>query len=442
VGFEVETVKFLIHAGLDKAGSTALQAHLYENRSWLAERGVHVLEIALGRFGHRELFRDFNRGLWSRVVDELESARGSGARFALASFEGIAALPEPALDTLADLPGTGDACFLFYLRDQAALLQSGYLQRLKAGPQRYSVLELRENPSLLFETARDYRSMLERFSQRFTHERLRFMSYRAGPGWDIVSDLLDQLGCEEDEDFTRLSMAQNPSLDVPAACLINDRDNDGINASDREQLVDDLLLLIRGEGSGQRYFLNRAAIERLREHYRPSNRQLLRDFGIAEGVDSFFGYDAAIWCDALDDQQMRLRSQRLEFLNRFYRWNGRPLEGVELGMLTSPGSGWKAATGEGLRSDGNESGLAFRIPLSRHAQVLRDIRLCLRGSYPTADCRSRVCLNGVDLGWHNLADWSTDLGAESLGPYRHVELELRHDGSSRYLLQGASFERL
>ena len=50
-------MRILLHIGTDKAGSTAIQQHLYQNRHWLLDRQVYVPLEGLGENnGHAQLF--------------------------------------------------------------------------------------------------------------------------------------------------------------------------------------------------------------------------------------------------------------------------------------------------------------------------------------------------------------------------------------------------
>jgi hypothetical protein len=436
-------VKVLLHAGIDKAGSTAIQSHLHANRDWLAEKGVYLPEAGLTRYGHRKLFLPSpEAGPWRALVEELRLSMRSGFDQALLSFEGIAMLPPGQIGQVSAYLAGFKPTFLFYLRDQAAALQSGYLQNLKARPQCLTVDQLREDPRRLPLASRDYLRMLAPFRAAFGDSNLRLRPFvkELLKNGDVVDDLLAALEVQPDQAFKRLSLHQNPSLDVPSARLLNTLDQQA-GQEDRDALVDDLLWIIRRDGPGERWFLGREAVAMLREHYRPSNSQLLREFAPSTDENVFFGLDSEPWKSGEVGGSGKLESA-LERLRQWPRWNGSRCSGESLAELLA-GGGWHAAPGSGQWTCGQIGVIRFRVPLSRYAQTPRDLLLRIRGTYPHGEGTTRITLNGQPVGNGSISPLEVGVKASELGRERQLELQLEHavaGGSMNECFRLASLE--
>jgi hypothetical protein len=420
------TVKVLLHAGIDKAGSTAIQSHLYANREWLAKKRVYLPETGLTRYGHRKLFPpELAAGPWKALSDELNLAARSGFDRAVLSFEGIATLPPGKVDQLSHHLADFNPALLFYLRDQAAVLQSGYLQNLKAGPQTLTVDQLREDPRRLPLESRDYLRMLAPFRSTFgdTNIFVRPFVGELLENGDVVDDFLSALQLLVDTDFERLSMRQNLSLDLPSARLLNALDQRG-SQENRDALVDDLLWIIRRDGPGERWFLDREAVAMLREHYRSSNAQLLREFALPLNEKVFFGLNSEPWRSGETDDCEKLASA-LERLRQWPRWNGSRCAGASLAAMLE-GGGWQVAPDSGQWTCGRVGVIRFRVPLSRYAQKPRDLLLRIRGDYPHGKGTTRAILNGRPRGNGSISPLEISVKASELGRERQFELQLEH----------------
>lgn len=95
------------------------------------------------------------------------------------------------------------------------------------------------------------------------------------------------------------------------------------------------------------------------------------------------------------------------------------------------GAGWAAPAGTGIPAEGVRSQLHVR------SMRVEPAALVLRGSYPGAGARTRVRVNGVDLGWHALdAAPALPLPAAARGAVLDIALE--HEASSAVILQEVS----
>jgi hypothetical protein len=437
-------VKVLLHAGIDKAGSTAIQAHLHANREWLAHQGICVPGTGLTRFGHRKLFLPgLDPVTWNDLREELGAAEREGDRLAVLSFEGLGALSESEVRKIARYLDRADLTILFYLRDQAEVLQSGYLQSLKAGPQAYTIDELVDDPGRLALPGRDYRRMLQPFRATWGDNRLCLLPFAREllEGGDIVDDFISRLGLVADTGFERLAMQQNPSLDVPSGRYLNALDRAG-GCDDRDALVDDLLWIIRRDGPRERWFLPQDAVEMLREHYRSSNEMLVEEFALPADAQRFFGLASQPWRSAAPVVDDNLQSA-LDELHRWPRWRGSHCAGVDLAPLLA-GSGWRASEGSDDWTCGSTGVIRFRVALSRYAQRPRDLLLTLHGNYLHGRAESEVIINGQSSGRYSVTGREITVPASALGPARELELKLLHiDGDeARFCLRALELRRV
>ena len=135
-------MEILLHAGLDKCGSTAIQAHLKDCREWFLARGVYVPATGLTRVGHFPLFKDSASPDWQKLGKELEEA--GEYNYAILSYEGLHFLEDEQLALIREHLQGHALTFLFYLREQSEIIQSGYLQKLKRRKQPYTLADYRQ----------------------------------------------------------------------------------------------------------------------------------------------------------------------------------------------------------------------------------------------------------------------------------------------------------
>ena len=126
-------MRILLHIGTDKAGSTAIQQHLYLNREWLADRQVYLPSEGLGENnGHAALFESENPAALERLQEELLAARAARHHLAILSWEGLSLFSRSRIRQLLSYLAPADYSVLVYLREQADIVQSGYLQQVKS----------------------------------------------------------------------------------------------------------------------------------------------------------------------------------------------------------------------------------------------------------------------------------------------------------------------
>jgi hypothetical protein len=320
-----------------------------------------------------------------------------------------------------------EVTLLFYLREQAEILQSGYLQQLKSEKHPLTIAHLNNDHSLLVPASRDYDRLLRKFESVFDKTRIAVRLYQPEKWRDgsIIWDLLEFLGCAPDDQFTAATQRQNISLDLQSARIINVFDSYADDARTRTALVEDLLWLVQKHPGGSRYFLDEASVHYIRRHYRSANAELARRYDIE------FEYRE---CSV--EQQARRSGGRdrdavsyideLAKLARFPRWDGVRRDGAGLAELIRHRMGWSRVETWGVWSVGDVSRLEFRVPVSRFAGLEDTLTLNFRGRYFADNASTQILVNGQLLGDCDLRDAALRVPLQWLDEDRVARLELRH----------------
>ena len=198
------TPKLLLHIGTDKAGSTAIQSHLAVNRDWLARQGVYVPESGLGaNNGHAALFQSGKSADWERLAAEIDASIAAGANQVLLSWEGLNFWSRAEIEALrAQLPGL-PVTVVVYVREQAEIVQSGFLQEIKrlantcpisTFQSRTLVLRLRQQRKARYPASRDYFRLARRWEKSMNAEIcVRVFDRDQLVGEDVVTDFLNAI---------------------------------------------------------------------------------------------------------------------------------------------------------------------------------------------------------------------------------------------------------
>jgi hypothetical protein len=420
-------MQIVVHCGLDKAGSTAIQAHVALFRSWLLGQGVYVPLHCLTGFGHVALFRDLSKGNWQPLLDELSTVDQTEYPRCFLSYEGICRFDQQTLARIAEYLEGHQVTVLFYLREQAEVIQSGYLQQLKSQKHDVSIAHLNSDYSLLALHSRNYFHMLQKFESVFGRQSIALRPYQPAAWRDgsILWDLLDFLQCEPDRDFVPAGQQQNISLDAQAAEILNIFDVYGSHGAGRTALVEDLLWLIEKYPGGSRYVLDQHAVAHIRDAYSDSNARLAQRYGLE------FAYRDCVTQAVPESSDGRVSYAReLAKLARYSRWAGEPLEGRALDPLVKSGAGWSRVESWGVWSRGDVSSLQFRVPLSRISGMENSLNLHFDGRYFAGNTATEVRVNGELLGNFDLRDTTVKVALQQLDENRVLSLDLHHGAAA------------
>lgn len=129
-------MKFVIHIGPHKTGTTYLQLGFRALRADLAAHGTifpEFWELAPGNPSQLHLTQQLRDGDTAKLAPRFAELLGSGAERILLSSEDLSNLDAPALERLRALIGGNAVEFVFYIRRWSELIPSSWQESLKQG---------------------------------------------------------------------------------------------------------------------------------------------------------------------------------------------------------------------------------------------------------------------------------------------------------------------
>jgi hypothetical protein len=292
--------ELFLHIGRPKAGSTALQNFLHDNRSALLQRGLLYPRSPMFNGASHKLALVFQPELpdakcvaersaaqvYSELFTEVESA---GVRRMVASSENLF-LVDPNLprDLLAEVADTKIVC---YVRRQDEVLVSSLLQEMQMG----DIDEDVDVEKYAFDQARlrwlDYSTVLDRWSAAFGHSNIVVRVLERGQmQGTIEEDFMSILGISM-AGLKQPTGRANPS---PARDVLDVIKMIGATSSGSGLLVRQLMqrsLLEASEKIGAKGRFDARALvpaairRRVLEHFRASNAEVARKYlGKKDGV--------------------------------------------------------------------------------------------------------------------------------------------------------------
>jgi hypothetical protein len=261
-------LKVYIHIGSDKCGSTAIQTSLNRNREELIKQGVYLPTSGLGRSnGHSRCFKDKTGALFQSLINELQSVENNFAS-AVISFEGIHFISEKDLAQRYYQLQEFDATAIYYVRDQAELIQSGILQQWKTSSSSPPFeISLNKN-RLFFDVAERWNTFLNNQTNVAVFDRSAF------PNGDITLDFYTRLGVGDLSNITAVRSDFNDRLAFESAYLLSALDRMLPMEKSRRQGLVGALIIAQDEFDLTKYFLSQSDVESTRTHYQKNNKLL------------------------------------------------------------------------------------------------------------------------------------------------------------------------
>lgn len=422
--------QIILHIGSDKAGSTAIQTHIFGNLDWLAGRGIEVpREHFRSGSAHGALFRDWSAEKAAGLKAELE--RLPAAEHVLLSCEGLHFFDKDKLRILAHCLRGYAMRIIFYLREQADVIQTGTLQQIKQGNRFIDLFEQMRAP--IIPDTRNYLGTVERWQEAFPGVKVDAVLYDRTqfPNDNIVSDFFTRVAGDT-EGMQLINEEVNSSLDVISARALNLLDLEtGIDRRPRREYIDLLLRRIRRHGAGERYFLDAEKVAMVRRHFADTNRELIRRYGVSGRL-----LDAprdVVRRHTITDAEAK---QRLEELREtMQRQDYVPMmtaglkRGTELQRYLQ--RGWSKAGEGGAQAVAPRSSIALRPSLEMRHPFIGRYMLRLHGAYrPSLTPSTEVLINGRSLGAHDLRRADIEIPLNEVKRNGVVRLVLVHPSES------------
>jgi len=425
--------EIIFHIGSDKAGSTAIQVHAYALREFLITKGVYIPLTGLGEdCGHAFLFQPLTQDILQNLVEEINTQNGF-SRF-LITWEGIHFLEEKTLKLLASVFSDFTVKIIYYVREQADIIQSGLLQEIKEDLRRVFFDEERKHEDL--PDNRNYYKTIKLWQSVFKNleTEIIYFDRQDFKNGNIVYDFFERVGCST-EDITVSDRTINHSLDVPSAELICKiegiflQNHDRWCSTKRRQFIDLLLLdIATKDKKGSLYYLSKTEVERIRKHYYSYNKKLVKEFGVsAKLIDS----KKAVW--KIDDNFQQITDDAITIMARIspllsynvLHESFTNASGKEVKPILS--KGWFDIEPWGAWCKGQESTISGRLLFQELRPNIEFLRFRIHGRYLNQkDKISEVYLNGNFLGEMDLTDCFIKYPISKLKAPYVVSLTLKH----------------
>lgn len=228
--------KILVHIGLHKTGTSAVQLALNNNRRLLKDFGfLYPVAGCHYYWGQHNLaweilahpMYDPSKSGWKEFFREVESFEGS----VVLSAEAFSTFSLVHIEELKKRLKDFDVEILLYLRGQVEWLQSFWCELAKG---RQNAIEVPDLDSWVLSVARspdvfpsspagkrlgDFSVMLENWTSVFSHDSVTVRSFEKSIKGDLVEDFLSDLGVS---DITRFNMPDrvNDKVDIKKLNLI------------------------------------------------------------------------------------------------------------------------------------------------------------------------------------------------------------------------------
>jgi len=443
-------MEIILHIGVPKTGSSAIQSHLNTNRGWFARRGVYVPRAGYSPgSGHNFLFGQVEGasiprplrnmlpadGALPALFEELRDSERLGCERVLLSWEGFAHLDEALMESFKQQFSSVDITVLAYVREQSKLRQSSILQAIKVGRTVKSVFSFQDDEYLAADWSMDYLQLLSRWRRVFGEDakiKTRIYDRSILVDGDVIADFIQWLGLELDDAFAQQVVEVNPSLDFSSAAVLAMARAAGLDARGASAMSRALSAAIHDQVSNAGVFLPASTINRIRSNHASSNRQFLASFP----PENELGTDDSLLLPGLiieeesppDGIAVFARSVFDALQDRTPRvWHGEKLSHFALARVSSEvGPGWRLPEKGGIWALGSHSEIAFRLPPLSVQEPPRALVLKFTGVYTQGVEQSVLRINGLDQ--------TCDLRAAVVqipidGPLleQGVRLEIRHD---------------
>lgn len=397
--------RLILHVGIGKTGSTAVQVSLMENEEVLAAQGIRSFQSNLSKpgmcFKHRLKWKDLNNVEWRRLRREAASLAGGGGTVIFSS-EGLWLRSREELELLARIFKRFQVTVLIYVREQVAFLESRALESLKPGKGNQWGFDLRD-VNRVRDTEQFLDSNLPRvdflkvgrmledvFGAGSVHARVYDRDKFSGNS--VVTDFYEVIGASGS--LLQQTTQANPSLTLPFAAMLAHQDHFFGRAWPTEDILDVQWRYAREGRRFKRAIFDDEFRAETRSRFEESNAEFFRDY-VRNG-------DGFTISDDPQGEPIDMGALTKEVESLMTAW---PLLPRPDGAFTAVkdlvfSEGWSSGD-EGVRGEVYETAersiLRFRLPeemgKNEHDRALG---LVLEGV--DGGVRRKVVINGHDLG--------------------------------------------
>jgi len=421
--------EIVIHIGSDKTGSTAIQTHIYGNREWLKQRGIYIPQCFLGPGnGYEQLFREPTKEKLETLCHEI-STKAQKHRKVFLTWEGTHFASSASIKLLAKYLSPYKVRLLFYVREQADIIQSGLLQQIKTERFAIDLKKVAKHPGT--PSNRNYYKTIKRWERHFDQLAcdVVYFDREKFPKGNIVGDLLNRLGCYDHTDFSFFDADINISLDVASALTLNQIDEEfNLSRKQRMHYTDLLLRNIKVNGATSKLFLTRQQIDNIRRHYLESNQSLINQYDVSDKlISSSKQLDTGSTSHFEPDIGKQIKKIRLavEKLQKFPVCFGAEVRKEELAKHLN--NGWHTTCHGGFWSKGRTSILRMRPLLQGTFPYHFSIGVIITGRYHNdIQANTEVIINNKSFGAQNLTDCTLTLPLTDLPESAEIEIYFKH----------------
>lgn len=440
-------MRVYIHIGYPKTGSSAIQSHIFANRAWFESKGVYIPRTGYASgMGHSKLINADLPNLvlpsqkdipaqvqLDALANELKHPAIDGVETALISWEGLVGIGPDTIAKIARALEDHRVTVLAYLRDQVSLYQAAALKTLEIhGYVTDSVFfgsgEISEYERELY----DFSATLSKWKEAFQGRieiRTRWFERGLLKEGNVVTDFLNWVGLNPDDEFALEHRSINQTIDSSAAALILLARSLRLPQKELTRITGALLQLGTGSEGSIKSFLSVEAQLRIYSIFSESNERLLREYSpenLPEHHDALRPPKAS---QSSGSPVFEYVAQVRAMLTKpeMQIWDGGVLHSNVLQQLTRPpGRGWRAIGSDGVWSIGLHSMLMFKLPKLSERKGPASLCIEFKGEYAKGHASTLLVTNEKQECMLDLREAQLNLKITDEFKSDGVRLQLKH----------------
>ena len=287
--------RLIIHAGMGKTGTSAIQVSLLKNQEALAAQGIVFLRTNQPKpeqsAKHRLKWRDYRAEPWKELREEAGRLAGTDKTVVL-SNDTLWKKNAKELRFLKKIFKGYEFTIVFYVREQVEFLESRALQAMKRDrnaknrDRKKLKLDFSDpaNPAGLesflekFAPHLDYLEVAKRWESVFGKGTVQSRLYMRDvfSGGNVVADFYEAIGASTDS--LNLSTEMNPSLSVPFAAITTEREKYFAPEISNPEVLDSALRLSKVRKSNLPKLISPERADKIRTEVADSNKAFFSRF--------------------------------------------------------------------------------------------------------------------------------------------------------------------